>query len=647
MRRLVAKILVLTVSCSLAACGGAGGGSSSITPPSSQNAEVVLRESATAQLASAATRRAMKLLRSRIKHVFVLVQENHTFDQIYGLFPGVNGQYVNNLGTTQAQESDCQADPVAGDCQRPFLISANQSSPSYVPDAPDISGGNNGRYDQEYAMDRGKMDDFLVDAEAGQPILGPTPDPEQIEEHNEDIAIEGVYDCDTVPYLWYYAKNFALFDNYFQAATGDSAPSNVQLFSAQIGQTEAALGEGILSQPNPSGGGYSDGVPLSNDDNPPPSQLAFPITSYSGDNSQAQSYATMPVLLSPKMDRAAEKSGTVGYIAQDIAREAKSNRRSFPWAWYQEGFYSPTAGFVAHHNAPLYFNYMNNATSGFASKSTLRDNTESNGLIADIKGGKLPDEGVFWVKGGTANSYGLVPADPLFTDNPSGKKYYIGDDDHPGSGDADHQVAEAYLAKVINAIAGSKYWQDSVIIVTWDDSGGFYDHVPPPGFGATCPQDETGSEEGYPCGDGVRLPALVISRYSKTGVVVHDFADHGSVSKFIEAIFGLPKLSSLPDEATGVRRGLSPADGDSATSNLFDALDAGKLEGRSPNSPSLAKVSSPGVPPNMSCATLDIAPIPAPTSLPNGYATAGYYLHQQLAGSHKVPRLSARKDDGD
>ena len=107
-----------------------------------------------------------------------------------------------------------------------------------------------------------------------------------------------MYDCDTVPYLWYYAKNFALFDHYFQASTGDSTPSNIQLFSAQIGQTEAAAGEGTLSQPLPSGG-YSDGVPISNDDNPPSSQLPFGVTSYSGDNSTFQSYATAPVLLSP------------------------------------------------------------------------------------------------------------------------------------------------------------------------------------------------------------------------------------------------------------------------------------------------------------------------------------------------------------
>jgi phospholipase C len=251
------------------------------------------------------------------------------------------------------------------------------------------------------------------------------------------------------------------------------------------------------------------------------------------------------------------------------------------------------------------------------------------------------------VKGGNENSYGFAPADSIFTNNPSGGKYYVGDDDHPGSGSSDHQVAEAYLATVINAIAKSKYWNDSAIIVTWDDSGGFYDHVPPPEYGQTCPQDRSGPEEGYSCGDGVRIPALVISAFSKSGAVVHDFSDHGSVSKFIEGIFGLPTFSSLPDEAKGVQQGFSPADGDRATSNLFDAFDEGKLRSGSSNPPSLAEISSPSVPPKMSCSTLGITPIPAPTSLPAQYETSGYYLHQQLAGSHKVIRLPRVKDGDD
>jgi phospholipase C len=641
MRRLLTNIAILTASSALAACGG-----SAVTPLSQGAAGAP--GSVAAQLADAATRhRISKLLHGKIKHVFVLVQENHTFDQVFGLFPAMNGQSVNNLGTYQAQQDDCQYDPVAGGCQRPFLITTNTSSPNYVSDAPDINGGDNGRYGQEYGIDHGKMDGFLAEDEAGQPPLGPTPSPEQIQQHNDDVTIEAAYDCDTIPYLWYYAKNFALFDNYFQANTGDSTPANVQLFAGQIGQTEAALGEGILSQPYGSGGGYTDGVPISNDDNPPNSQLPFSITSYSGDNNTFQSYATMPVMLSPKMDSQAEKVHDVGYITADMKKEAHAHHPSYPWAWYEEGLYTSGAGFSAHHTAPLYFDYINNANTPFATKQTLRDNTASRGLIADIKNNTLPYEGVFWVKGGNANTYGLDPADPIFTNNSSGKKYYVGDDDHPGSGSSDHQVAEAYLAEVVNAIAKSKYWKDSIIVVTWDDSGGFFDHAPPTEFGSTCPQDQSGPEQGYSCGQGVRVPAMVISRYAKTGVVVHDLADHGSVSKLIEAIFGLPPFGSLPDESKGASEGLSPADGNPYTTNLLDAIDENKLRGQSPNPPSLAEISSPSVPPNMSCATLNITPIPSPTSLPAQYETAGYYLHQQLQGKQKIRQLPARRDNGD
>lgn len=641
MRTLVSSIVILTAGWALGGCGGANQASLA-APVMSQHAKTGSSDPATRL-------RMATLVRSRIKHVFVLVQENHTFDQIFGLYPAMNGNSVENLGTTLAQETDCQYDPEVGSCQRPFLITTNSSSPNYVEDAPDINGGNNGRYDQEVSIDHGAMDDFLVDVEAGQPVLGPTPTPQQVESHNEALAIEGVYDCDTVPYLWNYAKNFALFDHYFQGETGDSTPGNIQLFAGQIGQTEAAAGEGTLSQYYDDG--YTDGVPISNDDNPPTSQLPFSVTSYTGDNGTFQSYATMPVLLSPREDRAAKKSRVVGYEERDISKEASMDRPSRPWAWYEEGLYTANAGFSAHHTAPLYFDYINNARSAFGTQQTLRDNTESNGLISDISAGKLPPAGVFWVKGGNANTYGLVPADPIFTNNSGGKKYYVGDDDHPGTGSSDHQVAEAYLAEVVNAIAKSKYWKDSIILITWDDSGGFYDHLAPPGFGNTCPQDQSGPEEGYPCGDGVRLPMLVISPFAKTGVVVNDFADHGSVSKLIEAIFGLPTFSSLPDEAKGVQEGLSPADGDQATSNLFDALDQNKLEGSGENPPYLAEISSPSVPPKMSCSSLGITPIPSPTSLPSGstwtYETNGYYLHQQLEGSRKFAALRPHKDDND
>ena len=80
----------------------------------------------------------------------------------------------------------------------------------------------------------------------------------------------------------------------------------------------------------------------------------------------------------------------------------------------------------------------------------------------------------------------------------------------PAAGDTDAQVGEAFVATFVNAIARSTYWNDSAIIITWDDPGGYYDHVPPPQAGAAAPTQR-------PCGDGPRLPFILISPYARDG----------------------------------------------------------------------------------------------------------------------------------
>ena len=117
--------------------------------------------------------------------------------------------------------------------------------------------------------------------------------------------------------------------------------------------------------------------------------------------------------------------------------------------------------------------------------------------------------------------------------------HYLGDDDHQGY--TDSQISEAFVASAVSAIARSSYWRDSAIVITWDDTGGFWDHAPPHGF-EICP-------DGSPCGDGTRVPALVISPYAKAGAIIGDFSDQDSVLKFAETVFGLPALASLPDES--------------------------------------------------------------------------------------------------
>jgi hypothetical protein len=129
---------------------------------------------------------------------------------------------------------------------------------------------------------------------------------------------------------------------------------------------------------------------------------------------------------------------------------------------------------------------------------------------------------------------------------------------------------------------------------------------------------------------------------------VHDYADHGSVSKFIETVFGLPGFGWMPDALKGDLAGLAPADANPETSDLTDALDPAKLAGSAALNPaSMAMIAAPSSTPIMSCATLGITPIPAPAPLPPNYETAGWYLHQSLLGDPTAAALPVRNDSDD
>ncbi|MBU6411284.1 MAG: hypothetical protein KGR98_12940, partial [Verrucomicrobia bacterium] len=110
----------------------------------------------------------------------------------------------------------------------------------------------------------------------------------------------------------------------------------------------------------------------------------------------------------------------------------------------------------------------------------------------------------------------------------------------PTFADSEHPPADSargmwHVTELINAIMQSRYWPDTVIILTWDDFGGFYDHVPPPDV------------DRY--GFGPRVPALVISPYAKLGFICHTHFDFTSPLKLIERRFGLKPLASRDAEA--------------------------------------------------------------------------------------------------
>lgn len=591
-RRFLAAVTTATLASSaLAGCNGGSG----LVP---SNAYGTLESS---RMNSRTHAIVLAGLQQKIKHVFVIFQENHTFDNYFGTFPG-----AENLKTSFARKHGfTQYDYVAKQQQTVFKITN-----------PDVLGPDQDRYVLHQKFAGGKMNNFLAGEELDNIVnYGVKPGPAR----QYGLTTMAVYDCDTIPYLWMYAKNFALLDHYFQSETGPSSPGNVAMIAAQAGISQEKRFPNEAS--NPSEG---PGVPINGDLDP----FAGPYTGTDSTVQIKQSYATLPMTLGGAAAATTAESKP-GKVAEDLATIAGSGSAAIPWGWYQEGYVDSRAGgsaqpgYVAHHNAPQYFDYLRNNSVYWSHVNT----TER--VLSDITAGKLPSSGVFFIKGSKRNHFGWLPANK----DRKIQKNYLGDDDHPGAGNSDAQVAEAFVATYVNAIAASKYWNDSAILVVWDDGGGFFDHVPPTNF-ESC-------NDGFACGDGQRLPFILISPYALSGAVVTDYSDTASVAKFVESVFGTPALASLPDEASVEPYG--PRDGLSAISDLATAFDPGKLNGSvPPNSPQSAEVPPSDVgafPPPMSCKTLGMKPLPIPTQPP--------YYHPNGIGPDFSQAVERRRNDND
>jgi phospholipase C len=109
------------------------------------------------------------------------------------------------------------------------------------------------------------------------------------------------------------------------------------------------------------------------------------------------------------------------------------------------------------------------------------------------------------------------------------------DSDHPASGS---NTGPSWVTSVVNAVGKSKYWQNTAVIVMWDDWGGFYDPVPPLRLDYNSL--------------GLRVPMVVISPFAKPHYVSKTQYEMGSVLKFIEQTFGTGSLGSTDARANSI-----------------------------------------------------------------------------------------------
>jgi phospholipase C len=477
-------------------------------------------------------------LRTRIKHVFVIYQENHSFDNYFGTYPG-----ADNLASAEAQAHGFrQYDTIGKRWVTPFRITD-----------PATESPSQSRAVVAEKMDAGAMDAFVsTQQKLSLKKFGP--------DGARDVGLLTIshYDCDTIPFLWKYAHAFALFDHIFSAMIGPSTPNALYLIAAQAGA--------VTNDLDPAYGPYSE-----------------PDKAYQA----PQRYPTLMIPLAGS-DASQATNETEG-VGKDLGAAVASGRGPVPWGWYQEGYVSPTLalpGYETHHNAPQYFGYLRQ------NDVFWRNVHDVQAMLKQLRDGTLPEQGIFYIKGSSRNGFGWKPANP----DPYVQANWSGDDDHPGAGDTDAQIGQRFVATFVNAIARSKYWNDSAIVVTWDDPGGYYDHVPPPQFSA-CPDQK-------PCGDGPRLPFILISPYARDGSVVSDKGDQTSILKLAERLFGLPSVG--------------PRDANPAITDLLGGFDPARLAGTTPPiDASAAEIPDAIVntfPLQMNCASLGIQPVALPNA---------------------------------
>ncbi|MDF5727945.1 MAG: alkaline phosphatase family protein [Rhizonema sp. PD38] len=514
-----------------------------------------------------------QLLRNRIKYVFVIFNENHSFDNEYGTFPGVNGLYSDGRKPRSPEQTpgftQTYKDVNGMDISvQPFRIGPDQNA--NVVDSVDHS--HTGLASKIHVVNNvAQMDQFAFDEYTRFASRGGAANISQGTQY-ANLVMSHI-DCDTIPFFWKWGSRFTMFDNIFATEDTPSTPNAVAMIAGQSGETQwVKHGSAGQSYTVGSHSGTTQGPPLVNDPQPfygsqydqttDNRQPAGTQESYADNNiSSNLTFASLPLTFQGNNIEAilaANKNPAFDLpdIQQDIPFIQNLGIKPVNWRWYQEGYdLEPTDtngiashnSYVSHHNGAQYFGYVANTPQISKNLRGLSD------FFTDTANNSLPKGGVFYIRGGYTNLQGLKP--PITNPNtPPDEIAAInaaksGDDDHPGY--SDRQLSEGMAARAINAIASNpKLWAQSAIIITYDESDGFYDHVPP--------RILSYGPDGLPLSRGVRVPLILISPYARTHAVSHAEGDHNSVIQTINAIFGLPALASLPDEAQALAAGNSP-----------------------------------------------------------------------------------------
>jgi len=457
----------------------------------------------------------------QIEHIIVIYAENRSFDNLYGLFPGADG--IANATPEQYTQVDYDGKPLP---RLPFW-QGKDPDPAYPRDLPNkpfridappinlplsVATRNlvHEFYQQQEQINGGRNDRFAEVSDAGGLTLG-------------------YYDGSKLP-MWKWAQEYTLADRFFMGAFGGSYLNHFWLICACT-PIDSNAPQNLRAQTDDRGWLKRSPDSPASAITGPPAFVAFGYTSDGHTISTNQPpYQPSRVPPAPGADPRLVDTTKPHVPPQTIKTVGDTlSEKGITWAWYggawnaavKDGMQPASAkrivisnsapgepNFQTHHQP---FNYFARFAPGTAERERhLRDYDE---FVAGIEKGVLPAV-AFYKPQGNLNQ-------------------------HPGY--ADVMSGDIHVSELVGKIRASPLWASTVIIVTYDENGGFWDHVPPP--------------KGDIWGPGSRVPAIIISPFAKRGHVDHTPYDTTSIIKLITRRFGLEPLP-------GVRAGagdLTPA----------------------------------------------------------------------------------------
>jgi phospholipase C len=401
----------------------------------------------------------------KIKHVIVIMQENRSFDNYFGTYPGADG-----IPMRDGVPSVCVPDPATKTCVAPYHDANDENM-----------GGPHGAAAADRDIDGGKMDGFIAILQGATRAGGcPTNIPTCVVKGHERTVM-GYHTEGDLPNYWAYARNFVLQDRMFEPVRSWSLPAHLYMVSEWAASC-ATVGDPASCKPE---------------------RTYFNLNDIPHDLSSG--VKAIP--------------GRPDYPWTDLTYLLHAHHVS--WAYYVMDGFEPDC---INDQSSCSLQPQSARTPGIWNPLPKFDDVKQTGQLANIK-----DTSLFFSDVRT----GKLPAVVWLT---PGNRY----SEHPPGRVS---TGMAYVTGIVNAVARSPYWKSTAIFLSWDDWGGFYDHVVPPDVNFF----------GY----GLRVPGIVIGAYARKGFVDHHTLSHDAYVKFIEDDFlgGAridPATDGRPDPRDGV-----------------------------------------------------------------------------------------------